>query len=118
MGMDTPGDVRYHSVRIVLRIIDGIVGLVELALALRLLLRFFGANPGTPFVSWIYDITSGLLAPFANMFPAPTLAGGYVLEFSTIFAMLLYALAGWLIMRLITLLARALFQPTLRADTL
>ncbi|PIR82150.1 YggT family protein [Candidatus Kaiserbacteria bacterium CG10_big_fil_rev_8_21_14_0_10_59_10] len=100
----------YHSVRIVARVIDVIIGIVVLALGVRLLLRFFGASPAAPFVAWIYGITDGLLRPFANMFP-PAPLNGYVLEFSTIIAMIVYAILGWLIIRLLSLVIGSLFPP-------
>lgn len=67
------------------------VGLVEAVLALRFVLRLFGANDGNAFVSWVYNMSDVLLQPFRGIFPAKVFENKYVLEFSTLFAMLMYA---------------------------
>lgn len=70
------------------------VATVESFLGLRLVLRLFSANPDNSFVSWVYDMSSVLLEPFRGIFPTREIASGVVLEFSTLFAMLVYALLG------------------------
>lgn len=86
-------------------LIEAFVGIIEIFLGLRLILKLFAANANTPFVAWIYETTRGMLAPFANMFPNPVLDGGIVIEFSTIFAMFAYAILGYLITELILYIA-------------
>lgn len=66
-------------------------------LSLRIFLKFFGANPVTPFVAWVYQTSKPLLAPFEGMFPTETTRGGFVLEVSVLFALLIYAFVGYLI---------------------
>lgn len=82
-------------------LIDFLFGMVELLLFLRIILRLFGANPETPFVNWIYETSGPLIAPFKGIFPNPVLQGGFVLEFSTVFGLLIYALVAYLISELI-----------------
>ena len=94
--------IRY-SERIVLRILDLVIGTVEVLLGLRVMLRILGANPGSNFISWLYSTTDQMLLPFWNIFPAATISGIYIVEFSTLFAMLAYAFFGWAIMKLIAL---------------
>ncbi len=87
--------------------------IIELLLAVRILLRLFGANPSTPFVSWIYDATSTLLAPFVGIFPNPSLKAGSVLEMSSLIALLVYGFIAYLIAMLIDFLdARFVTQET------
>lgn len=52
-------------------IISGIFGLIELALVLRFFFLLFAANPQASFVSWIYNITNPLVAPFMGIFGQP-----------------------------------------------
>ncbi len=78
-----------------------VVALAEILLGLRILLRLLAANPAAPFVNWVYDMSEPLLAPFANMFPSPTLEEGAVLEFSAIFAVIIYALIDYLLVELV-----------------
>ena len=54
---------------LVTKLIYGFFILVELFLALRLILKLFGANAGTPFVNWVYEMSGVLLDPFRGIFP-------------------------------------------------
>jgi len=74
------------------------------------ILRLFAANQDAPFVRWIYEVTMPLLYPFRGIFPSPAATGGYVLELPTIFALILYALAGYLIVGLIHFIAKSLLD--------
>ncbi len=74
--------------------INFFVGVAELFLGLRVLLRLFGANPENGFVQFIYDSSSVLLEPFRGIFPAKEIANVGVVDFSALFAMLVYALVG------------------------
>lgn len=73
------------------------IGLASLILSLRFILKLFGANQGAPFVSWIYAMSSSLLDPFRGIFPTQVIENQYVLEFSILFAILIYALIGYLL---------------------
>ena len=75
-----------------------ISALVGSLLGLRLLLRLFGANSGNDFVAWIYDTSSPLIAPFESIFPTVRLEDGFVLEISTLLALLVYGLLASLVL--------------------
>jgi len=98
---------RYYSENILIRAIDFFVGIVEVALGMRLLLKLLGANPTAGFVGWVYATTAPLLQPFAGMFPSPIIERGFILEFSTLFAMIIYAIFGWLLIELILFIGRS-----------
>lgn len=85
-------------------LVNFFVGIVEVFLGLRFILRLFSANPSNGFVSWIYEMSGELLQPFRGIFPTTEIAEGIVIEFSTLFAMLIYALFGMLVIYLINLL--------------
>lgn len=91
------------SANILANLINVTISLVEAALGLRLLLRLLGANPNTPFVSWIYKTSDPLLDPFRGIFPTRILEGGFVFDFSTLFAMIIYALLGYFLIELLEL---------------
>jgi uncharacterized protein YggT (Ycf19 family) len=82
-----------------------LLNIVEGLLAIRFLLRFLAANPNNAFVNFIYDITAPLVAPFRNIF-APLVTDGSVLEWSTLVAMLVYAVVGGLIISAISAASR------------
>ena len=75
-------------------------GILEALLALRFGLKLIGANPASPFAVGLYGFTNLFLFPFAGLTGTPA-AGGMVLEFTTIIAMVVYALIGWAIERII-----------------
>jgi|SRR3989338_5820657 len=77
-------------------LINIVTNLVEGLLGLRIILKLFGASTSAPFVTWIYETTQPLLTPFIGMFPSPRLTDGFVIEFSSLFALMVYALIGYL----------------------
>lgn len=79
----------------------------EAFLALRFALKLLGASARADFVSWIYETTAPLLAPFRGAFPSPMIEQGFILEFSTLFAILIYAVIGWLLTELVEFIAEA-----------
>jgi uncharacterized protein YggT (Ycf19 family) len=83
--------------RYILNLSDIIIGIIEFLLALRILLKLLGASAKAPFVQWVYETTSPLLAPFEGMFPTSTLPVGFVLEMSTLIAVIVYAFLGVLL---------------------
>ncbi len=80
------------------------VGAVETILGLRFILRLFGANPDNGFVSWVYEMSGTLLEPFRGVFPTKVFENDIVIDFTTLFAMLVYALVGMLVVWIIAAL--------------
>lgn len=83
------------------------LGILEAFIALRIGLKLIGANPDSPIVSLIYGFTHLFLFPFEGMTATPAF-GGMVLELSSLFAMVIYALIAWAAERIIWLL---LYRP-------
>jgi hypothetical protein len=86
----------------VVRFINGLVGIIEFALALRFVLELFGANPSSQFIAWIYGVTNALIGPFVGAFPGLYIGGNFVIDIVAILAMIAYAILGWLIVRLLS----------------
>lgn len=86
------------------RIAYFVLNVFELALALRLLLLAFGANPAAGFVNFIYNLTEPLVRPFSGIISNARLDSG-IIEASTIMAMAVYAVAAALLVQLVSLLA-------------
>jgi hypothetical protein len=80
-----------------------IVGLVDTLIAIRFLLKLFGAN-AVPFVRFIYDVTWPLVAPFHGIFNTSQ-AGRAVLEAESLVAIAIYTLIGWGVVSLIRVLS-------------
>ena len=83
------------------------LGILEGLIVLRIGLKLIGANPDSPIVSLIYGFTYIFLFPFEGMTATPA-AGNMVLELSSLFAMVIYALIAWAVERIIWLL---LYRP-------
>jgi uncharacterized protein YggT (Ycf19 family) len=79
-----------------------VAGVVVGLIGIRFVLKALGANPNADFGYFIYAITEPLVAPFAGLFGTPA-ANGVVIEPQSLIAMVVYALLGWLIGRLIWL---------------
>jgi len=76
-----------------------ILGLLEILLAFRFLLKLLGANPSAGFTNFIYTVTTIFAAPFLAVFRVSRVEGN-ILEWTTLLAMLVYALIAWGIVKL------------------
>ncbi|PJA87095.1 MAG: hypothetical protein CO141_01270 [Candidatus Moranbacteria bacterium CG_4_9_14_3_um_filter_42_9] len=84
---------------IVRTIVNIVVGIIEFLLSLRFVFKFFVVNAGTPFVAWLYSVTAPLVSPFAGIAPSLKL-GRFVVDFSTLVALVVYVLVGYLILQI------------------
>jgi hypothetical protein len=80
-----------------------LLGILEVFIALRIGLKLIGTNPDSPIVALIYGFTYLFLFPFTGLIGSPT-AGNMVLELSSMFAMLIYALIAWAVERTVWLI--------------
>ncbi|MBN1303424.1 MAG: YggT family protein [Anaerolineales bacterium] len=80
-----------------------LLGILEALIALRIVLMLVGANPDSPIVALIYGLTYLFLFPFIGLIGSPTM-GSMVLELSSLFAMLIYALIAWAVERAVWLI--------------
>jgi|SRR5580704_16127457 uncharacterized protein YggT (Ycf19 family) len=85
--------------RILRAVINIVVGIIELLLTFRLIFKFLVVNTSTPFVSWLYGVTAPLVAPFAKILPNWEISG-FVVDFATVAAIIVFALAGYLLLML------------------
>lgn|SRR3989344_2068167 len=79
-----------------------VIGLAEFFIVMRILLKLFGASTIAPFVTWIYSVSDSLIWPFIGMFPSSQIQNGFVIEFSALFALLVYAFLGYLFTEIIS----------------
>jgi len=78
-------------------------GFLEAVIGLRVVLKLIAANPNNPFAHLIYSFTDLFLWPFRGLTATPSF-DGMVLEIPAIIAIFVYALVGWLLVRLVWLL--------------
>ena len=75
-------------------IVGFIVGVVDVLIAGRFLLKLLGASTQSSFVNMIYGVSAPLVAPFRGIFPN-TGGSGNVFEPAAVVAIGVYALLGW-----------------------
>ncbi|MEO5627450.1 MAG: YggT family protein [Candidatus Saccharimonadales bacterium] len=84
-----------------------ILGVIEVMIGLRFVLKILGANPANAFVDFIYSVTGVLTAPFDTIFGVTSAPAGQVVksvfEPSILVAAAIYALLAWGIVKLLTL---------------
>lgn len=93
-----------NPTRFVVSIVNFFITLVTGFLALRFILKLFGANGNNDFVGWVYDNTSTLLDPFRGIFSNAVVDRHYVIEFNTLFAIVVYMIIGFVILAAINAL--------------
>jgi YggT family protein len=74
-----------------------LLGLLEILLGLRFLLRLFAANPQNEFARLINNLSAPLIAPFSTLFISPTFNGtSYIFDVNIVIAIIAYALLSYL----------------------
>lgn len=86
-------------------IISVVFVIIELLVGFRFFFELFGANPLTPFVEWIYAMSTPLIAPFAGILGHPVTAPtGTVVQSvfdpSSLIALIVYALIGGVLVQI------------------
>lgn len=76
-----------------------ILGLIEVLLAFRFVLKLLGANADAGFTTFIYGVTYVFAAPFLNVFRVTQVAGS-VFEWTTLLAMFVYLVLAYGIIKL------------------
>ena len=76
------------------QIIWYVLGLVEVFLIFRIVLKALGANPSDGFTSFIYSLTAPLAVPFHGILAA-SITGNSVVEWTTIIAGIVYLCVAW-----------------------
>ena len=98
------------------RIMYTLLGILEILLGLRFVLKLIAANPNSGFTVFIYGITGVFMAPFNALVGTPAL-GGSAFEVTTLIAMAVYALLFWVIVRVIQIAAGRTTARTVTRST-
>jgi uncharacterized protein YggT (Ycf19 family) len=75
-------------------VVGFIVGVVDVLIATRFLLKLLGASTQSSFVNLIYAVSGPLVAPFHGIFPN-TGSTGNIFEPAALVAIAVFALIGW-----------------------
>jgi len=85
-----------NVIYLVLAVIEGLI-------AIRFVLKLLAANPHAGFSGLIDGLTAPLVAPFSGLLGNPAAGNGSQLEVTSLAAMVVYALVGWLLIRIVRL---------------
>lgn len=99
------GAERQSIIAKVVRFIWLATGILEFMILLRMLLKLIAANPNSGFTQLVYGFTDLFLWPFTGLVGSPSAGNGMVLEISSFFALLVYAVLAWVAVQLIQILA-------------
>lgn len=77
---------------------------IEIILGFRVFLKFLGAAPASGFTHFIYTISQPFSDPFAGIFQSTPLSDSALIEWSTFFAMGVYALTAYILTALIPII--------------
>lgn len=108
MEMTVPNERNASGLQSATYLIYFVFGILDVVLAMRFILKILGANPFSGFVTFIYNLSGILVAPFTGMFRTATVAGAEttsIFEPATLIAMLVYGLLAWGIVKLTQLLS-------------
>lgn len=83
-----------------------VLGVIEVLLTFRIILKLLGANPLSGFTSFIYAISNPFALPFAGILGI-TGSLGMIFEWSTLIAMAVYAIVAYGIVTLFQLVKPA-----------
>jgi len=82
-----------------------LVGIVEVLIITRVVLKLLAANSGVGFARLVYGVSAPLVAPFQGIFPTPA-SNTNVLELSSLVAIAVYGLVAWGIVQIVYIVGR------------
>lgn len=92
-----------HGAVLAARIVSYITSVLLVLLGIRFVLALLGANTANAFANFIYAVTYPFVAPFFGLFGYKLEYGVSRFEIDTLVAMVVYALVGYGISRLLTI---------------
>lgn len=91
------------SIARIVNIVYFAFGALEMLLLVRVVLYLLGANQSSGFGGLVNALSNPFVAVFAGLLQNPALGATAILEITTLIAMLVWGIAGWLTGRLIWL---------------
>jgi len=82
-----------------------VFAVIDIFILLRILLKFLAANTAVPFTTFVYGVSDFFLAPFKGLFPV-IVNGRSVFELSALVGLLVYALLGYVLARVVAIMFR------------
>jgi hypothetical protein len=77
-----------------------IFGFIVALLWIRFAMQLFGIRSSSSFVTEFFDLSSIFLVPFGHMFSPMVMGGKYVIEITTLFAIVIYEVIKFILVKL------------------
>lgn len=88
---------------------------IVIILTLAFFLLLFNADPDVGFVAWVYRSADRAMEPFRGIFPTETAGNGSVIDFSILFAMIIYGILASLVNALVNFFDRKISEERSKA---
>jgi hypothetical protein len=87
-------------------IVSLVFGLIEITIGLRFLFLLLGASLDSGFVTWVYNVSHPLVAPFGTIFghtakAIPGTISGSFFEPASLIALIIYGAIGGILLRIL-----------------
>lgn len=86
------------------------IAFVIVVLLFAFFLLLFNANPDNGFVEWVYRSADRAMEPFRGIFPSETTGNGSVVDFSVLFAILVYSVIAMVVSAFVSFLDRKIAE--------
>lgn len=86
---------------IIVKVANLVLGIIAFFLLFRFVFKLLGANPTTPFVSWINRVSENLVYPFSGIFPDILLGGSSAIDVVALIALLAYSALAYIALSLL-----------------
>ena len=103
----------YRMRSVLTAIVDLIMAVVAFFLGMRVILELFQANAETPFVAWIYRVSSGIMYPFHGLFPNFAISDFGFLDLTALVTLFAYSIVGYIVLAII----RSVFHKSEYVET-
>lgn len=81
-----------------------LVGIVDVLITFRFILKMIAANPSNGFANFIYGLTDFMVSPFLGLVNTPVGQDGSMIEIGSLFAIVFYTVVAWVIVQLLRIL--------------
>lgn len=105
--IEDPARARAHTLNRIGQLIYLLNAILIGLIAIRVVLKIIAANPTQAFAQFVYGFTQPFISVFDGLIRNPTFGNGIplnVIEFTSVFSILVYLFAAWVIVRLIKIL--------------
>lgn len=84
-----------------------LTGILVAMLGFRFLLALLNSGRGSTFADIVYGFTDPFVTPFVGIAGNPTFGQGSIVDVASLFAMVVYPLIAWVVIRLLYILFKA-----------